>query len=142
MASTRRKAAAAGLAVIGIAGLSLAAAAQLNVDAGLLGAATEIIASCQPVDDGVGTPEPAIEVSYTNEYDSTTDDRYETTAVVLTGVAAACAGQAIDLTLTEADGTVLANGTVAAAAAGTNTVTLSAAVDAELVENLAIVIAD
>ncbi len=48
MASTRRKAAAAGLAVIGIAGLSLAAAAQLNVTSDQLGAGAVEVTSCDP----------------------------------------------------------------------------------------------
>ena len=46
MASTRRKSAAIALAVIGIAGLSLAAAAQLNVNSSTLGAGSTIVAAC------------------------------------------------------------------------------------------------
>jgi len=46
MASTRRKSAAIALAIVGIAGLSLAAAAQLNVSSDSLGAGAVTVTSC------------------------------------------------------------------------------------------------
>ncbi len=84
MASTRRKAAAAGLAVIGIAGLSLAAAAQLNITSDTLGAGTQTVAACDT--DGIA-------VDYTVVGDDVTE-------VLLSGVAGACAGDTFSIQLT------------------------------------------
>ena len=60
MASARRKSAALALAVVGVAGLSLASAATLNVNSQTLGAGTTIVASC---DD-------AVDVAFTSSYDA------------------------------------------------------------------------
>jgi len=97
MASTRRKAAAAGLAVVGIAGLSLAAAAQLDLTTDSLGAGSEIVASCDT--DG-------IRVSFTRAW-SAAAGADVTTAVNFADVAAACDGLSYELTVTGADGVVL-----------------------------------
>lgn len=130
MASSRRKSAAIALAVVGVAGLSLASAAQLNVDSSALGAANEVVAACQDAE---------IQIGFSNQYDTTLAG-YETTAVTLDGVLATCAGQAIQVTVASEDGTALASGS-ATAAVGTNTVTLSGTVDAESIEHVAVVIA-
>ncbi|HEY3437342.1 MAG TPA: hypothetical protein VGK35_06610, partial [Actinotalea sp.] len=112
MASTRRKSAAIALAVIGVAGLTLASAAQLNLTPTSLGAGSTVVASC---DDTVG-------VGYTTAYAST---GYDVSAVNLTGVAALCNGLSYKVTLltgavgsqtpigSEATGTLTVTGTTA-----------------------------
>ena len=57
-----RKSAAIALAVVGVAGLSLASAAQLTVNSSSLGAGTSVVASC---DD-------AITVGYSTIYNAST----------------------------------------------------------------------
>lgn len=131
MASTRRKSAAIALAVVGVAGLSLASAAQLNVDSASLGAATEIVASCQP-EGGA-----AIEVGFQNSYAS---GAYNTTGIVLTGVAAACDGLDVRVTLADETGAALHEFTGTAA---TGTTTLATPTGSELaadVESVSVVI--
>jgi hypothetical protein len=117
MASTRRKSAAVALAFIGIAGLSLASAAQLNVNSASLGAGSSVVASCDT--DGIG-------VSYTNTYSTT---GYNVTGVTLTGINAACAGLNYKVQLTTTGGAVLgteATGTLSNPAATTQAITVGA----------------
>ena len=90
MASTRRKAAAVAIAIVGVAGLSLAAAAQLTVTSSQLAAGSITVAGC---DD-------AVAVDYTVSGS-------DVTHVVLNGVAAACSGDDFSITLTNG-ATVLA----------------------------------
>src|ERR1035437_2898495 len=80
--SKGRKSAAIALAVVGVAGLSLASAAQLTVNSASLGGGTSVVASCDT--DGIG-------VTYTNVYDATTGV-YDTSSMTLTGVSATCNG--------------------------------------------------
>lgn len=98
MASTRRKSAAIALAVVGIAGLSLASAATLNITSGTLQAGTEDLAGCQ---GGA-----AVDVSFDNVFDAGTG-AYRTSGVNLAGIAALCAEQNIGITLIGADGAAL-----------------------------------
>lgn len=86
MASARRKSAAIALAVIGVAGLSLASAAQLNVSSASLGAGSTVVASC---DDQVAA-------AFGTALSGT---GYTATSVNLTGVAAACNGLSYKLQL-------------------------------------------
>ena len=95
MASTRRKSAAIALAVVGIAGLSLASAAQLTVNSSTLQAGTTTVATCDA--DGVT-------VGYTNAFST---GQYRTTAVAVSGINALCDTGTIKLILTKTDGTVL-----------------------------------
>ena len=99
MASTRRKAAAVAIAVVGVAGLSLAAAAQLTVNNTTLQAGTTTIdAACDA--DGV------VAMDYDYAFNATSD-AYELTAVNVTGIDAACVGSDIEVTLIdEADAVV------------------------------------
>ena len=83
MASTRRKSAAIALAVIGVAGLSLAAAAQLNITSDSLGAGSIDVGACDANNINVG---------YTVVGDKVTE-------VILTGVADACLGDKIAIQL-------------------------------------------
>lgn len=118
MASSRRKAAAVALAVVGIAGLSLASAAQLNITSNSLGAGSVDVGACDPDNINVG---------YTVATGANT-----VTAVVLTGVADACLGDPFSLQLEQGlvgSQTALGaqvTGSVAAstAAADNNTVTI------------------
>lgn len=89
MASTRRKAAAAGLAVIGIAGLSLAAAAQLTVNTSQLAAGSAIVTGC----------DTAVTVDYAVTGQNVT-------GVILGDVAGACANADYSVTLTGTSGTL------------------------------------
>jgi len=126
MASIRRKSAAIALAVVGVAGLTLASAAQLNVNSATLGAGTDVVASCDT--DGVA-------VGFTNAYNATSKE-YDTSAVTLAGVNGACDGLAIDITVSNAAGVSLASfsGTVG------GPYTLSTAVAAKSIVNVSVVI--
>ncbi len=93
MANNRRKSAAIALAVIGIAGLSLASASTLTINSGSIAAGTVSVTGC---DD-------AVDVDYTfglNGMD------YEVTDVVVSDIATACDGAAIGLAL-NIDGTTV-----------------------------------
>lgn len=128
----RRKTAALALGAVGVAGLSIAAAAQLNLGTGSLGAGATVIASCQPE----GTP---IGVSFDSSFVSGTDAGYKATSLNLDSIAAACNGQNYKVTLTDDAGSVLgteATGTVS----GTSITVPLKDVSAEDVSNVAIVI--
>ena len=93
MASTRRKSAAIALAVIGIAGLSLAAAATLDVNGGTLQAGTSLDAACDT--DGVT-------IAYTT---SVVVGAYTVSALTIKDVEVACAGKTIEATIVKPNGT-------------------------------------
>ncbi len=135
MASIRRKSAAVALAVVGVAGLSLASAAQLNVSTASVGANSSVVASCQP--DGAAN---TIKITYTNAYDKATT-AYNTSAVVLTGVDGNCAGQAVRVTLADSAGNSLAELTKTVPTGG-GVLTLDGInVAAKSIANVAVVIA-
>lgn len=128
----RRKTAALALGVVGVAGLSIAAAAQLNLGTGSLGAGTTVIASCQPE----GTP---IGVSFESTFAPGSDPGYKATSLNLDSIAPACSGLDYKVTLTDASGAVLgseATGTVS----GTSITVPLTDVPAEDVTNVAVVI--
>ena len=114
--SKRRKTAALVLAFVGVAGLSIASAAQLNLGTASLGAGTTVVESCQTSGE--------IGVSFTNGFVDGTravPGEYQTSEVVLKGVDDACVGLNYKVTLTNLDGvaiggevsaTILAPGTV------------------------------
>lgn len=93
----RRKAAALALVAVGVAGLSIASAAQLNIGSASLGAGTTVVASCQPTGDDL----PAIQVGFDNEF---VTGQYYATKVTLDKVASACRGLDVKVTLTDSDG--------------------------------------
>jgi len=104
MASIRRKSAAVALAVVGIAGLTLASAAQLTIRSQSLGAGTEFVASCDT---------NGVDVGFETAYGAT---GYNATDVNVTDIAATCLNQDIAITLTDASGVVEeVTGTVAGA---------------------------
>lgn len=98
MASTRRKSAAIALAVVGIAGLSLASAAQLNVGTGSLGAGNSIVAACQPT----ATP---VTVNFTAAL-ATGGTTYNAASVQLGALDAACNGKSYRIQATGATGAI------------------------------------
>ena len=126
MASTRRKSAAIALAVVGVAGLSLASAAQLTVTSGALGAGTQVVASCDT--DGIAV-----------DFDPTyAAGGYAATTVTLNGVAAGCAGQTYRVQLTGASGALGAE--VTGPVAGTSVTIPVTGVAAADVTGVAVVI--
>jgi len=127
MASTRRKSAAIALAVIGVAGLSLASAATLNLTPGTLQAGTEDLVGCQ------GTT--AVTVDFTSVWDTT---QYIVDDVVLGDIAAGCSTELVEFTLLDSANAVLYSSTAAAAADGSFAV--STDVSAEAVEAISVVI--
>lgn len=85
------------------------AAASLSMSADSLGAANAAVSACDP--NGVST-------AYTSAWDAT-DDRYEISSVTVNGIADACDGKSVKISLT--DGTDLlagANGTGTATIVG------------------------
>ena len=125
-----RKTAALALAFTGVAGLSLAAAAQLNLDTASLGAGATVVASCQPS----GTP---IDVAFQTTFEG---GEYKATALDLTSIDAACNGLNYKVTLTKDGGSVIgseATGTIS----GTSVSVPLSNVPAEDVANVAVVIA-
>lgn len=116
----------AGVAMVG----AMAMAASLGgITSDNLGADSSVIASCDT--DGVTT-------TFTVAYDAV-DARDEVTVVTVDGVAAGCAGQTMTITLTDSGDAVLDSAT-ATAVSGSNAVSTSSPPDAELVENVHIVI--
>jgi len=94
----RRRSAAVVLGIVGVAGLGIASAAQLNVKSGSLGAGTGVVASCQPA----GTP---ITVSFTTAWSTTLNpNAYWTTQVKLSKVDSNCSGKAYKIQLMNSSG--------------------------------------
>ena len=75
-----RKSAAIALAIVGVAGLSLASAAQLTINSSSLGAGTSVVASCDPTGITVGFGTGL----------NTTSHTYDTNSLALTTVNVAC----------------------------------------------------
>ncbi|GIG24020.1 hypothetical protein [Cellulomonas denverensis] len=134
--TTRRKVVALTIAALGITGLGLASAAQLNLTSGALGAGTTVVASCDT--DGVA-------VKFADTF-STTAKGYAVTGITLSGVSTACAGQGVTVDLLDNDPAAAATsiGTVTAtvpAGGGTVTIPVTASVKASDVKGVAVVIA-
>jgi hypothetical protein len=117
-----------GLAAFGI--LTASAASLGGLTSSSLGADQTVVASCDT--NGVS-------IAYTNSY-VVASNSYSTTGVTLSGVDPACATKSFKLSfangttaLAETTGTIQAGG-------GTQSVTLTAAVDAKSVTNTALVI--
>ena len=128
MAKNRRKSAAIALAVLGVAGLSLASASQLTLSTGTLQAGSIALTDCQTT---------TVPVTYTTTF---TGGAYQVTGVRLANVAAACAGKTATVKLLNAAGTEVATGT-AATVAGNVDVTLVAPAAVANVASVAAVIA-
>lgn len=89
MASNRHKSVAVALAVVGVAGLSLASAAQLQVTSDTLQAGAVEVEGCD--EDGV------VDVAYTSGWDS---GAFRTTGIQVTEIDDACNTKAIDVVVT------------------------------------------
>ncbi len=93
-----RKSLAIALGIVGVAGLSMASAAQLSVTSNDVSAGTADVVSCDT--DGVT-------VSYTTAFAAT---QYEVSDIDVTGVAAACVGDTISITVRNSGGTTIFTG--------------------------------
>jgi hypothetical protein len=120
------------IAIVGVSalGLGVASAATLGtLSSSSLGATDNIVASCDS--DGVA-------IAYATAYDPASG-KYRTSAATVSGMAAACTGKALSVTLRDTNGLALGNGT--ATVGGTSqVVTLSASVAADAVTGAAVVI--
>ncbi len=116
-----------GVAMFGVVGASAASLGGLNSDT--LGADATVVASCDT--DG-------IDLAYTNAYDPTLGE-YTTSSVSVTGIAAACNGLPIDLTLFAAGNASLGSGSTTVAA-GAATIPMSAGLQSDQVVGAAAVI--
>ncbi len=128
----RRRRRARFLAVLAaiIVGVSVASAASLGgLSAQQLGANTAVVAAC----DGDG-----VTLTYTTAYNGAAG-RYDVTSATVSGIAAACVGQQLSITL--ADSTFAALGSGSATVSGASqTVTFTPSIDAEAVTRAAVVI--
>lgn len=121
----------AGLAVFAT---TFAFAATLGgLTSGDVGANNTVVAACDT--DGVST-------SYSAASWDATDERYEVASVSVDGVSDSCDGDTLKVTLTDSGGAQLSEGTLAipTSAATSHTVNLSAAVSAEQVLGVHVVI--
>lgn len=100
----RRRFAAAVLAIVGVAGLGIASAAQLNLSGSPISAGSTIISSCQTS----GT----ITVTFPTAFSATPSPAaYRVSAVTLTNVSATCNTKAYRLQLLNNSGAALGTGT-------------------------------
>jgi hypothetical protein len=116
--------------LVAFVALSASAAAVGGLGSTWLGADQSIVASCST--GGVG-------VAYTTVYNAATSN-YQITAVILSGVNAACAGNAFQLTLTDGATSLAQKSGKITLAAGSQTVTLTAPVTASAVTGVGLVI--
>lgn len=136
MASTKskksRKGLAVGLAILGVAGLSLASASQLTLKPGQLQAGVDVVGACQ------GTL--PVTVSFADPALNATTGEYQTSSATLSGIAAACytPTSKYKIAVIPTTGTpVEQTGNVTGASI---TVTLPAATDAKLVSKISLTI--
>ena len=130
MASNRRKSAAVALAILGVAGLSLASASQLNLTSTTVQAGSVVVADCQPT----STP---IAVTYTTSF---TSPDYKVATVKLAGIDAACNGKALEVKVLDSTGAALATMTSASVTSGTMTLTPAATFNVNSLARIAAVI--
>jgi hypothetical protein len=92
------------VAGVTVFGAVFASAASLGgITSGNVSADNAVVASCDT--DGVTT-------AYTTSWDGT-DDRYEVTSVTVSGIANACDGRTLSLSLTDASNNQIGTGSVA-----------------------------
>jgi hypothetical protein len=136
MAKNRRKSAAIALAVIGVAGLSLASASTLGIDAGTLQAGTKVLTDCQT---GNVTAKVAA-----GAYDATLAG-FKAGDVTVSGINVAangCTGKSISVALLDASDAQIGTTLTGSIAAASVTLTNSGAALAEDVAGVAVVISD
>ncbi len=128
--SSRRRRAAALLAT-GLLGVSAAAAASTGgLTTGRLGADTRGVAACDT--DGVT-------LAWDPPLYNAAGRRYVQRTLVVSGIAPACTGRRLRLTVAQASGAAITNGTVVIAGTTAN-VTLGANANIRVLTNLAVVI--
>lgn len=120
------------IVAIAVAGtVSVAAAATLGgLNADQLGADDAAVTACDT--DGIA-------VAYTTDYVPSSKE-YEVDTVDLSGIAAGCVGQTLDITVADSSGAVLADSSLTVAGA-TASVSMPAGIAAADVEHVAVVIA-
>ncbi len=127
-----RKSLAVALAIVGVAGLSMASAAQLNITSDPVAAGVTTVGTCQGV--------PPVTVAYTTAF---TSGVYNVTGVTVSAINAGCSGHNLELTLMSDPTTAIPGGTVAPTAITgvSQTFNLSGSgVSAASVTNIAVVI--
>ena len=129
--SKRRKTAALALAFVGVAGLSIASAAQLNLGTGSLGAGTTVVASCQ-------TTGP-IAVSFESSFAPGVGAEYKASSLTLKSIDAACVGLKYKVTLTDSAGALVGTEATGSVATATLAVPLTG-VSAKAITNVSVVI--
>ena len=123
-----RKSLAVALAIVGVAGLSMASAAQLTVTSGPVAAGVSVDAAC----------DTAVSVSYGTVFSG---GAYVVNQVNITGIAPACAGKTLDFTLLDGTAAALSTGTpIVLGATGTETQAVAPTVSAASLAQIAIVI--
>lgn len=113
-------------AALGVFAISFGFAASLGgLSTDGLGADDSVVAACDT--DGVST-------SYSLSFDDT-DGRYEVSAVSVSGIADACDGQTLEVTLANSSGAAIGTGsaTIPSDAATSHSISLSTPASAELV---------
>jgi hypothetical protein len=121
----------AAVAALGTFGVLTASAASLGgLTSTSLGADETVVAACDA--DGIA-------LTYANGYDTATSS-YRTTAVTMSGVAAACADKSFRLTLSNGISPLSEVTDVVTPTAGVFTVTLPSSIDAKSVAQVALVI--
>lgn len=127
-----RQIAAVALAIAGVAGLSVASAAQLTTTATPVIAGVSVDAAC----------DTAVAVAYGTAF-NTTMHAYAVTSVIIsginTGTSPTCVGRTLDFTLLDASNGSVGSGTVASINATQYTVAVTA-VDASTVAQIAVII--
>jgi hypothetical protein len=127
--STRKRLTLALMGATALGAVVASAASLGGLTSSSLGANDTVVASCDI--DGVA-------IAYTNAYDSASG-RYRTTSVTVSGVAAACNGQNIAITLRDTGGASIGSG--AATVTGTSqAIALTAPAPAEAVTGAAVVV--
>lgn len=113
-ARTRRRLAAAVIAVVGVAGFGIASASQLGVSSALA-AGSAAVTSCQPSGQ-------AIQVGFVSVFSGS---GYQARDVVLRNIAPACVGKRLELTVQNGSGAALQQVAVASVTGGTMTIDIT-----------------
>lgn len=116
---------------LGASVIAVSAATLGSLSSRQLGADSALVASCDT--DGVS-------ISYTNTYDATAQ-AYVVSSAVVSGIAAACAGEKLDVQLIGAQGSGVASATQVTVSTTSHTVTFASPPSANVVVGSAIVIA-
>jgi len=137
VSSTHRKVLAVSLAVLGVAGLSLASASTLNVT----GSGSTIQAGV----DAVGACQGTSAVAASFGAPVLTSGAYRTTSVSLSGIVAACAGKSLKVAFLDSTGTSVESAAITLPAASgaplaTQTVTVGSGLDSAALSKVAVTI--